>query len=206
MVANGSAAATRVLPRHHGVVVSKQEGRLGKDGRDGWMPKIFFYRPRSVEGKTGRRMIFRGEVMRGEASFPWGDSPGAGAISRGRRRSAQKYLCTISALSRTRLFGGPGCLCAPRGVNLKQGGFPPHEHNVTWLPVTAISRSPGWSIRLHSRCNQDRVPVWVRRGRNVKMSMGCPLRAASSVAFTNLNTTISRSGKLDKSPRWRISL
>lgn len=92
-----------------------------KMGKDGWVPKIFFYRPWSVEGKTGKRMIFRGETMRGEASCPWGDSPGAGAISRGRRRSAQKYLGAISALSRTRLFGGLWLLVCAAGSQSETG-------------------------------------------------------------------------------------
>jgi hypothetical protein len=116
VVTNGSAVATRVLPRHHGLVVSKLEGKRGKDG---WVPKIFFYRPRSVEGKTGKRMIFRREVMRGEAFFSLGaTSPGAGAISRGRRRSAQKYLLHHLGTLANPFARWPLAACVPRGESI----------------------------------------------------------------------------------------
>lgn len=39
-------------------------------------------------------------------------------------RHSREPVCSVAS----------GCLCAPRGVNLKQGGFPPQEHNVTWVP------------------------------------------------------------------------
>lgn len=89
-----------------------------KMGKDGWVPKIFFYRPWSVEGKTGKRMIFRGETMRGEASCPWGDSPGAGAISRGRRRSAQKYLCGHLGTLANPFVRWPLAACVRRGESI----------------------------------------------------------------------------------------
>lgn len=76
-----------------------------KMGKDGWVPKIFFYRPWPVEGKTGKRMIFRGRQC--------GERPLVrGATRPERERSAgvdgdrlKNTFAAISALSRTRLFG-----------------------------------------------------------------------------------------------------
>lgn len=121
MVANGSDVATGVLPGHPSVVVSKPEGKPGKDGK-GWLGAENLFLPPVVSGRENRQANdLQGETMRGEASCPWGDSPGAGAISRGRRRSAQKYLGAISALSRTRLFGGLWLLVCAAGSQSETG-------------------------------------------------------------------------------------
>lgn len=51
VVANGGDVATRVLPGHPIVVVSKLEGKPGKDGKDGWVPKILFTARGQSKGK-----------------------------------------------------------------------------------------------------------------------------------------------------------
>jgi hypothetical protein len=70
-----------------------------------------------------------------------------------------------------------GCLCAPRGVNLKQGAFPPQEHNVTWLPVTTISRSPGWSNQVAQPVHRRSDARLGQEREECKNGHGCPLRA-----------------------------
>lgn len=121
-----------------------------------------------------------------------GDNAGRGLLSVGRLArsgSDQQGSTEIGSkipLQPSRHSGEPvcsvasGCLCAPRGVNLKRGGFPPQEHNVTWVPVTAISRSLG-------RSNQVAQPV--HRGSTARLGQereegknchGCPLRRCPS--------------------------
>ena len=111
-----------------------------------------FYRPRSVDGKTGKRMISRGEAMRGEASFFLGLLAQSGSDQQGFTEiGSRSQGDTLSAVSQTRLLGGLWLpvlvlgLCALWGVNLKQGAFPPPRTQRHLAIGTAISRSTKWS-------------------------------------------------------------
>lgn len=75
--------------------------------------------PPVVSGRVNRQANdLQGETMRGEASCPWGDSPGAGAISRGRRRSAQKYLCSHLGTLANSFVRWPLAACVRRGESI----------------------------------------------------------------------------------------
>lgn len=88
-----------------------------KMGKDGWVPNFFL--PPVVSGRENRQANdLQGETMRGEASCPWGDSPGAGAISRGRRRSAQKYLCSHLGTLANPFVRWPLAACVRRGESI----------------------------------------------------------------------------------------
>lgn len=85
-------------------------------------------------------------------------------------RHSRELVCSVAS----------GCLCAPRGVNLKQGGFPPQEHNVTWVPVTAISRSLGWSNQVAQPVHRGSTARVGQEREECKNCHGCPSRRCPS--------------------------
>lgn len=136
--------------------VSRKENRQANDLQGG--------------DNAGRGLLSVGRLAR-SGSDQQGSTEIGSKIPLQPSRHSREPVCSVAS----------GCLCAPRGVNLKQGGFPPQEHNVTWLPATAISRSLGWS-------NQVAQPV--RRRSNARLGQereecknhghGCPPRRCPS--------------------------